>query len=447
MTSRFRPLALAFAACAAAACGRTPVTFPPVTTVEPAGGPFAGHVVVKLTTDVPAVVRWTLDGSDPRKGGAAVQQAPAPVELRFDETQLLTYSSAEMHYGRPEEPRGLLFERVGPEPGTIAGKVMVDGPAVGKRVALIVNTPQGRKQRELAASARRGELEFLLEGLGSGDYALRAVADVDGDGNFFPFLDLASDPASVTLDVTDLRRAGAENVVLYLGKSKPGLATLRGTITVPRPEDGRPLSLLLLDPGALTGGMDPAQFLQQLGAPAFFAVTTQAQTRYPYSVTDLEPAQYLPVPVLGSLGLGGAHLNLLVEPLKTVDLGPDDVATVDFAYGPATLSGAVHLTGVTDATGLPYGALALRPQRVSLSFQVAFALVFFQPDANGDLVADYRAEALAERDWAVKVFARRHASDPEPLGAALAWALNPFGGAGDVVVPVRGDATQDLTVP
>jgi hypothetical protein len=433
----------------ALACGRTPITFPPETTVEPAGGPFAGHVVVKLTTDVPATVRWTLDGSDPRAGGDGVQEAPAPVELTLDSTVQLTVSSAELNFGRAEAPRAFLFERVGPEPGAIAGKVVVDGPAVGKRVALVVNGPRGREVRTLAQRAVKGDLPFLLEGLVSGDYALRAVADIDGDGNFFPLLDLASDPAAVTLDLEDLRRAGAEEVTLFLGKSRPGLATLRGTITVPRPEDGRPLSLLLLDPDMLTGGggMDAAQLFQQLGAPAFFQVTTAAQTRYPYHITDLEPARVLPVPVLGSLGLGGAHLTLLVEPLKTVDLEPDTVTTVDFAYGPANLSGSVRVTDAELGAGLAYGAVALKPQRLSFSYQVAFALVLFAPDPEGGLSAEYRVEALAEKDWAVKVFARRSQSDPEPIAEALAWALNPFGGAGDLVVPVSGDATRDIVVP
>ncbi len=59
---------------------------PPVLTVEPRGGTFAGKVRVRVTTDEPAKVLWAFDDRFPFEGSAFTQVGDSPVEFVVDRT-------------------------------------------------------------------------------------------------------------------------------------------------------------------------------------------------------------------------------------------------------------------------------------------------------------------------------------------------------------------------
>ena len=131
----------------------------------------------------------------------------------------------------------------------------------------------------------------------TGPHRLTAISDRNDDGKLIPFLDFQSATTTIDLDLTDPYKAGPENVRIYLGASGSGLGTLRGTITLPKPPALQNLQISLLDPAALTGGLDPAALLQQLQS-GYRILTTPIETEYPYVITDLMPGRVNPVPSL-----------------------------------------------------------------------------------------------------------------------------------------------------
>ena len=86
-----RTFCLAFAALLFA-CGPTPGPFtftpnaevpPPKTTVDPPPGPFNGDVTLTFTTDRPATVYLSTDGSDPRTTSKGRTDGPPQREVGF----------------------------------------------------------------------------------------------------------------------------------------------------------------------------------------------------------------------------------------------------------------------------------------------------------------------------------------------------------------------------
>lgn len=435
------------------ACGRTDVGAPPprkpLLSLDPPGHLFAGSVAVTLRSDVPATVRWTTDGSDP--GGPAVATGTSPQRVVLSRTTLLR-ALAVSGEGVESDAASAFYERGGPEAGTIAGVIHVGVDAAGVAVGVAWATGTRSGTLVVDPDAQVGQIPFLIEGLSDGRWTVRAVADTSTDGRLQPLggADLVSEPESTDLILSDPRRAGAEGMVLYLGRSRPGLSAVYGKITVPRPQDGRPLSMMMLDAsgfsiGGGTSNVDPAALLGQLLAPLWTTQTRSGQTEYWYKIYDVAPGTYLLVPALGSLL--GPSLSFIVD-LNLFGGGgpanvpPDSEIRRDFAYGPWTVSGnAVKQSG----TLIPAGMVAMKPAGFTLDFEisVAPALLFF-PTAGG-VSGPYRVEALREEPFAARLFTFDGGTDA--ITGALSWLVNPFDTTGAQLVNVAGDMVTDVIAP
>lgn len=447
-----RALALVALSLFAFACGQKPgpiVLEPnaelaaPGVQADPPAGPFNGSITVTFTADRPATIYLSTNGEDPRTSSVGRISGPSPLTLEVPTTTHVKYFAS---VGGKD---GELFEgtwtRAGGPKGTISGVVVVGGFSVGKKVGLFRNT----NLRDLGTPMMRTEIPFTYEGLSSGNHRLTAISDRNGDGQLIPFLDFQSDTVTVELDLEDPFKAGPEGVRIYLGASGTGLGTLRGTITLPRPPALQNLQMSLLDPGALSGGLDPATLLQQL-QNGYRIFTTPNETEYPYVLTDLMPGRVTPVPSLIGFANGGVAINLLANPLVPVSIVADEETVADFAFGPVTISGDLALGSMSAPTGgLGFGVVAARAISVSEGVQaVLMPVIFTQDPMTGTARATFSGTCFRSNATVnLKVFT--NANGANPITDALGWVVNVFGGGTPhaSVNTTSADAVVDITLP
>ncbi len=400
---------------------------PARTTLEPPPGPFNGAVVVAVTTDKPATVYFTTDGSDPKES-PTVQARPAPFDLTFERTTTLALFSL-TDEGAREDARSVMYVRAGGPKGTVSGVVVVGEQAAGHEVAVVADlTPL-----PLGLIPAQAEVPFTIADLGTGTHRLQAIADTDQDGRFVPFLDLDGTPYGFELDLDDPFRASLEGVRLYLAATQPGLCTFKGTVSFPVPVPNQNLSVAALDPALLQGGggagADPQTLLAAF-ANGYRVTTNGTDTAYDYLITDLAPGTYLPVPALVGAG-AGISLNLLVELNGARQCAADKVAVADFAFGQTALSGNVVYTPAAPAF-FAWGAVAARNLTFGMSgirAQLILMPALLLPAApDGTMGGTFSAVALKDQaSFDVRAFTNLDPSATgNPVADALAWAMNPF---------------------
>ncbi|MBI5542259.1 MAG: chitobiase/beta-hexosaminidase C-terminal domain-containing protein [Deltaproteobacteria bacterium] len=395
---------------------------PAKTTLSPPPGPFNEKVEVTLTTDKPAKLLLTTDGSDPRSSSTR-REEPAPFALVLDKTTTLAFFSITPD-GAEEAMTSVMYVRAGGPKGTVSGVVIVGPTALGHEVGIAGDL----QTLKLGAPLERGEIPFLLTDLGTGAHRLVPYSDTNDDGLYLPFLDLSGAAYGFELDLDDPFRASLEGVKLYLGTSQPGLCTLQGKVSFPVPVPNLNLSVAAFDPNVLMGGgADPTTLLSAFG-DGYRVTTNDIDTEYPYAIFDLPPGQYLAVPAL--LGaLGGLQLNLLVDLGGSRSCAQDGLATADFAFGQVELTGSVAYTPASPAA-FAYGAIVARSFSFSMqgpSAQVALMPAFLFSD-GAVLQGSFSAQALRDgQTFELRAFTSLDAaSGANPLVAAFSWALNPF---------------------
>ncbi|MFM2152286.1 MAG: hypothetical protein RL199_721 [Pseudomonadota bacterium] len=411
----------------------------PVTTPDPAAGVFNDTLVVTFQTDVAATVHVTTDGSDPHRSPTALTgKAPLPVTL--DHTATVRFYATN---GTDEVERTAEYVRAGGKPGSIRGVVAVDSVAVGLPLALLVDGDV----KELQPLAQKGEIPFFLENLSAGRHTVRAVADRNGDGRYIAFLDLASDTFTATFDLADPFKASAEEVRLTLGGADQGLCTIAGRVSVPGAKLGEAVRMSAFDAAAFaTATSDPLGLLAQLRQGDQLLVGPD-RTDYPYAIQNVAPGNYVVVPTLGNIGLGGAGLHLMANPLQAAQCGDGEVVEQDFAFGPAALGGVVTIA--SSGAGFSYGIVVVKRTELSLSgvkLEAAFMPVWFRTGSDpAKRTGRYQGSGFkANGSYQLRVFESGGAQGP--LGAALSWALNPLSNdpAQATVAVGASDTTFDL---
>lgn len=446
------PLFVIVAALGLFSCGQKPgpLVFepnaelgPPRVKADPPAGPFNGEVTITFESERPATIYMSSNGQDPRTSSLGRVSGPSPLTLTVSATTTVKYfASVDGKDGELEE--GTWIRAGGPK-GTISGVVVVGGFAVGKDVGLFRNASLERLGKPMMPT----EIPFSFTGLRTGPQRLTAISDRNDDGQLIPFLDYQSATTTIDLDLNDPFKAGPENVRIYLGASGSGLGTLRGTITLPKPPALQNLQISLLDPGALTGGLDPAALLQQL-QNGYQIITTPNETEYPYVITDLMPGRVNPVPSLFGFGNGGIALNLLANPLQPVTIVADQETVADFAFGPVTISGDIVLGAMSAPTGgLGFGIVGAKTASITDGIQaVLMPVIFMQDGTTMTSRASYSGAAFRGNSTVnLRVFT--NANGANPITDALTWTVNPFapGAAHATVNTQLADVVSDITLP
>jgi len=417
---------------------------PPVTTVKPPPGPFNGEVELTFTTDRPATVYVSTDGSDPRSTSKNRLQGDSPFKVKLNKTATVSYFASVD--GKDEDLHTETWTRAGGPVGTISGVVVVGEFAVGKDVGVLRNA----EALSLKKPAMAGEIPFEFKNVMTGTHRLTALADRNGDGQLIPFIDFQSATETVTLDLADPFKASAENVRLYLGTSPPELCTMKGTITLPRPPAGQILSVNVLGADAFSAISDPMALLNQL-QNGYRVGTAAGQTDYPYVVTDLKPGTYMAVPSLLGLGAGGLATTFIFNPLGAVNCKAGETATADVTFGPAGLNGAATLNPpLAPDAGFTIGVVASRNSSIQTGIQaVLMPAPFIRDPQTGELRGGFAAQALrANTSFPTRVFVA-NGPTANPVTDALLWVVNPFAPQPPhtTVQTGTGDATVDITVP
>jgi hypothetical protein len=419
---------------------------PPTTTVTPPAGPFNGEVTLTFTSDRPATIYVTTDGSDPRQGNATRTTGPSPLTVKLSKTSTVKYFASE--HGRDEDLKEGQWLRAGGPVGTISGVIVVGTFAVNKAVGLFNNATL----KKFDTPTEPTEIPFMFDMLASGPYRLSAISDRNGDGQLIPFLDFQSATTTITLDLKDPFKASAEGVRIYLGSSGTGLGTLRGVIALPKPPAFQNLQISVLSPDVLRGGgsFDPATLLQQLQG-GYRIITNQTDMAYPYVITDLAPGSVVPVPSLLGFGGTGLAINLIANPLRPVTIVADEETEANFAFGSVGISGQVSLgPTAAPATGLALGVLAARAVSLTDGIQaVMMPIIFTRDPVTGGVRGNYSGSAFRDNTQvSMRVFT--NANGANPLTDALAWVINPISGAPGQATVTTGsntDVVQDITVP
>jgi predicted small lipoprotein YifL len=436
----------------ASSCGQKPgpldfepnaVLAPPRVKADPPAGPFNGEITITFESERPATVYYSTNGEDPRTSSLGRVSGESPITLTISANTTVKYFASVG--GKDGELEEGTWVRAGGPKGTISGVVVVGGFAVNKEVGLFRNSALENLGKPMMPT----EIPFAFTGLRTGSHRLTAISDRNDDGALIPFLDFQSDTTTIELDLNDPYKAGPENVRIYLGSSKSGLGTLRGTITLPRPPALQNLQMSLLDPGALTGGLDPAALLTQL-QNGYQIITTPNQTEYPYVITDLMPGRVNPVPSLFGFGNGGIAINLLANPLQPVTILADEETVADFAFGPVTISGDVVLGSMSAPTGgFAFGIVAAKTASLTDGIQaVLMPVIFMQDNTTMTSRAAYSGAAF-RGNAAVSLRVFTNANGANPITDALTWAVNPFAaGAPHASVNTQmADVVRDITLP
>jgi hypothetical protein len=416
---------------------------PPVSKVSPPPGPFNGDIKLIFTTDRPATIFLSTDGSDPRETSTGRIEGPSPLELILRATTTVKWFASDD--GKDEALHTETWTRAGGPKGTISGVVVVGGFAVGKTIGVARNFDL----KMLPKADMPKEIPFRFEGVATGTHQLTALMDRNDDGNLIPLIDFQSPQVQVQIDLADPFKASAENVKLYLGASAADLCTVRGTIRLPEPMLGANLRISALSPDSFLGGFDPQTLLAQL-QNGYQVFTNNSDTEYAYVITDLKPGRYVLSPALIGFGAGGLAMNFLANPLKTVNCAAGKEEVQDFAFGPVSLSGTVRHMPMNPPPGFVYGVVAARHSSLTDGIQaVLMPAVFAQDGMTGTYEGNYAGQALrANVTFSVRTFMST-GGGVNPLTDALAWVINPFASQPPhVMVPVGNmNIVQDITAP
>ncbi len=455
MRPRMRLPIVFFAAAALAltACGQKPGPLeiepnaelaPPRVNADPPAGPFNGEITITFTSERPATIFYSTNGEDPRNSTLGRVSGESPLTLTINANTTVKYFASVG--GKDSELQEGTWVRAGGPKGTISGVVVVGGFAVNKAVGLFRNA----ELQDMGKPMMPTEIPFLFTDLRTGTHRLTAISDRNDDGALIPFLDFQSATTTIDLDLNDPFKAGPENIRIYLGASSSGLGTLRGTITLPRPPALQNLQMSLLDPGALTGGLDPATLLQQL-QNGYQIFTNPNETEYPYVITDLMPGRVNPVPSLFGFANGGIAINLLANPLQPVTIRADEETVADFAFGPTTISGDLVLGSMSAPTGgLGFGIVAAKTASISEGIQaVLMPVIFMQDTMTMTSRAAYSGTSF-RGNATVNLRVFTNANGANPITDALQWAVNPFApGMPHATVNTGSmtDVVSDITLP
>lgn len=415
--------------------------FAAVVKVTPEAGPFNGDVVLTFESSPDATIYFSTNGLDPRTNAEGRVSGTSGLTLPLKATTTVKYfASANGKDGPLMEG---LWVRAGGTRGTVSGTVVVGNFATGQELGVFRNT----SLQTLGQLAQPGEVPFVFTGVSTGTHRLTAIADRNHDGMLARFLDYQSDTKVVEVDLDDPFKAGPEGIKLYLGASSSGLGTLKGVISLPQPPPAQNLQVSVLDPGALTGGLDAMALLQQLQG-GYRIFTNATDTSYPYVVTDLQPGQAVPVASLLGFGNGGIALNLLANPLRPVTIVADEEAEANFAFGPVRISGTVVLGETSAPDGnFSFGLLGAKTLSFSEGGQaVLMPVIFTQDTLTQTTRASYSGAAFrANSTISFRVFT----GGANALTAALAWVVNPL--ASDpphaTVATQNSDVSFDINVP
>ncbi|MGV3621608.1 MAG: chitobiase/beta-hexosaminidase C-terminal domain-containing protein [Archangium sp.] len=433
----------------ALACGQKPGPLelepnaelgPPQIQADPPAGPFNGEITVTFTADRPATIYLSTNGEDPRTSSVGRQSGESPLTVTMKADTTVKYFSSVG--GKDSELQEGTWTRAGGPKGTISGVVVVGGFAVDKEVGLYRNSSLER----LGTPTMPTEIPFTFTGLQTGNHRLTAISDRNEDGQLIPFLDFQSDTTTIELDLEDPYKAGPENVRIYLAASGSGLGTLRGTITLPKPPALQNLQMSLLDPSALTGGLDPTTLLQQL-QNGYRIFTTPDQSEYPYVITDIMPGRVTPVPSLLGFNNGGIAINLLANPLQPVTIQADQETIANFAFGPVTISGDLALGSMSAPQGgLGFGIVAARAISLTEGVQAVLMPVIFTQDQMTQTSRSSFSGAAFRSNTTVSL---RVFTGTSAITDAFSWVINPLGGTPAHVTVQTGtsDVVKDITLP
>jgi hypothetical protein len=435
----------------ALSCGQTPLPLkvvpnatlaPPQSKVSPPPGVFNGDIKLIFTSDRPATIFLSTNGSDPRESTNGRIEGESPLELIIAATTTVNwFASAD---GKDEDLHTGTWTRAGGPKGTISGVVVVGGFAVDKAIGVARNF----EIKELMKADMPKEIPFMFEGVMSGTHQMVAMMDRNDDGNLIPLVDFQSPTVPIEIDLNNPFKASAENVKLYLGASASDLCTVRGTIKLPDSMFGAQLRISALSPDSFLGGFDPQTLLTQLQA-GYQIFTNATDTVYPYVITDLKPGRYVLSPALFGFGAGGLAMNFMANPLKTVNCKPGTEETQDFAFGPVSISGVVTHHPMTAPPGFVYGVVAARNSSLTDGIQaVLMPAVFAQDGMTGTYDGNYAGQALrANVTFSLRTFIST--TSMNPLTDSLAWAINPFASQPAMVTLPVGttNVIQDITVP
>ncbi len=369
-----------------------------------------------LATDRPATLLYTTDGSDPKAAGA--QTAAAPLTLKLTASTTLTFFSRTAE-GADEGVQSAQYVRAGGPKGTVSGVVVVGEFCVGQQIAVLADGAP----LELGLASKAGELPFVIENVEDGPHRLVAISDRNGDGRFIPFLDFNSETFQYEIALDDPFKASVEGVKLYLGGSRPGLCTISGKVKFDKAPGPQNLSVSAVSPSAFGGGADPSALLSLL-AGGYRIFTNDTDTEYPYVLTDQEDGTYLPIAIMTGLGGGGLGMNLVANPLRTVNCGPDVNATQDFRFGPSEVTGTVTLNPATPPSGFTWGIIAAR----NFTFLDGAQVLLMPAFCNGsptELNAAY-AGRLMRLNSSFDLRAFTSLDPQDPISSALSWVMNPL---------------------
>jgi len=439
------------------------------TTLNPPPGPFNDVITVTLTSNKPAQIFVTTDETDPHVASLSrlIGQSPMTVDIKRTTTLKYFARTAE----GVEEPLGTAeYIRAGGKKGTVTGTIIVGSVASNTVIDLRLDRTDVQM---FPALGKEGEIPFELDDVATGDHRLTAISDRNNDGNFFPLIDYTSDAVAFSLDLNDPFHASAEGIKIYLGASPDGLCTIEGTITVPKADIGQDVAITALSPSVFTnaqGGGNAAQDLLAQLQHAYNVFATADSTEYPYAITNLQPGQYLPIPILTSVSLNGLGMNFLVNILHIYNLKPGDVAHADFDFGSVALNGTVTLAPAMAPTqNLIYGMVAAKNISLTGTSEAVLMPIFFRPGAMPNTFeGNYLGQGLRDSgSFNIRVFTNLDDGSMQgggmtpggvgglpgglgggPIISALTWVINPLASEPPHATFTSNgmDVTQDITV-
>jgi hypothetical protein len=413
-------------------------------TADPPPETFNGTLTVTLTTDKPAEILATIDGSDPHTESASRLTGQSTLKLTLSATTIIRVFSRTPG-GAESAAESLQYTWAGGTPGTASG-FMLDGTLV----------------QTFPPPTAPGQIPWTVTGLQTGSHTVQAAADRNGDGQFIPVLDLFSSTVSFIIDTSDPFHAAAENVDLYLGASPSGLCTIEGTITVPGAAFGESVTVNAFNAGSLlsglgigggsggipgpmgtpdggtftgggssdagsAGGLNAQDILSEL-ENGYQVFATPGTDDYPYAITNLQPGSYVVIPLLTSLA-SGFSLDLLANPFSPLNCTPGAVLTQNFKFGPVNLSGTVTLTPATNPGSFVYGIVATREFDFSTGIQAILMPTFFAPSSGGDFTANFGSGGLEESSS----YSMRAFTSADPSTSSSGGSSSPLGPGGNIL--------------
>jgi hypothetical protein len=427
-----------------------PVNLAATTTATPPPGPFNGSITVTLTTNKPANIFATIDGSDPHVESASRFTAPDMLAIPLTQTTTINVYSVTPQ-GAEEKEQSLQYTRAGGPVGTASGVIVVGSVAVNDPIGLEMD---GTFVQTFPALTAPGQIPFQVTGLMTGSHSFRAGADRYGAGQLGQLLDYYSPTVTVNIDLTDPFHASAENIVLLLGASQDGLCTIEGTIDVPAAALGQSVSVSAIDAGSLgnltgglgglggggsgsgAGGASGIQGLLSQLMNGYQVFAMGSSTTYPYAITNLQPGNYVVIPVITAVGTGGLGMDFQANPFNAAKCTAGGTVEQDFAFGPVQLNGNVT---ATMGSGFGYGMVAARSISLKTGIQAVLSPTLLFGGSGGPMGPFTGSGLLSGDQFDLRAYtsfdssSSSSGSGSNPLGnfggpiiSALTWVINPL---------------------